>query len=67
MGDLGWRRLTLADISVASPVAEVGHMNLVMAPARYRRTISYTHAILARPSFAANIARESMMLTPKAA
>ena len=58
-------RLTLADISVASPFANFGHMNLAIDPARYPRTISYTQAILSRPSFAANIARETLMLAPK--
>ena len=57
-------RLTLADISVASPFANFGHMDLVIDPACYPRVTSFTQAILARPSFAANIARETRMLSP---
>ena len=57
-------RLTLADLSVASPFANFRHMDLAIDPARYPRVLSYTQAILSRPSFAPMIARESAMLAP---
>ncbi len=57
-------RLTLADISVASPFANFRHMNLAIDPSRYPRVISFTTTILSRPSFAPMIAREAKMLVP---
>ena len=57
-------RLTLADLSVASPFANFRHMDLLIDPARYPKTIAYTQAILSRPSFAPMIAREAKMLAP---
>ena len=60
-------RLTLADLSVASPFANFRHMDLVIDPARYPRILSYTQAILSRPSFAPHIEREAKMLAPAAA
>ena len=57
-------RLTLADLSVASPFANFHHMDLLIDPARFPKTIAYTQAILARPSFAPMIAREAKMLAP---
>ena len=55
-------RLTLADLSVASPFANFRHMDLAIDPARYPRIVAYTEAILARPSFAPLVAREAAML-----
>ena len=55
-------RITLADISVASPFANFAHCGCVIDAARYPRTVAYTSAILARPSFADSIARETAFL-----
>jgi len=54
--------LTLADISVASPFANFRHLELSLDPERYPRTIAYVERILARPSFAAWIDRETAFL-----
>ncbi len=55
-------RLTLADISVASPFANFRHLNIAIDPARYPSLKAYVEAILARPSFAPWIARETAFL-----
>ena len=55
-------RLTLADISVASPFANFRHMDLAIDPARYPRILSYSGAILSRPSFAPLVERETAFL-----
>ncbi len=55
-------RLTIADIAVASPFANLRHVGVVIDAARYPRTIDYVEAILARPSFAPMIAAESQMI-----
>ncbi len=55
-------RLTLADISVASPFANFRHMKLTIDATRYPRIIRYTNAILSRPSFAPMVARETAFL-----
>lgn len=49
-------RLTLADIAVASPFANFGHLGLDLS--RWPRAKAYADAILARPSFARIVARE---------
>ena len=54
--------LTLADISVASPFANFRHLELSLDPERYPRTIAYVERILARPSFAVWIDRETAFL-----
>ncbi|HKC02938.1 MAG TPA: glutathione S-transferase family protein [Sphingomicrobium sp.] len=54
--------LTLADIAVASPFANFRHMNTVLDPERYRRTIAYVARILDRPSFKAMVERETAIL-----
>ena len=59
-------RLTLADIAVASPFANFAHCGVTLDPARYPRTVAYTEAILARPSFAGSIARETAFLAKTA-
>lgn len=51
-------RLTLADIAVASPFANLAHIDRAIDPARWPRTHRYTEAILARPSFAGVIEQE---------
>lgn len=51
-------RLTLADLAVASPFANLGHIGVVIDKARWPKTVAYLEAILARPSFATWIERE---------
>lgn len=55
-------RLTLADISVASPFANFRHLNLAFDPNRHPKLKAYVEAILARPSFAPWIERETAFL-----
>jgi glutathione S-transferase len=55
-------RLTLADLSVASPFANLGHLKVVIDESRYPRTLAFTRAILSRPSFAPYIERETAFL-----
>jgi glutathione S-transferase len=55
-------RLTLADIAVANPFANFGHCGVGVEPARYPKTVAYVASILARPSLAPHIARESAYL-----
>lgn len=55
-------RLTLADISVASPFVNYAHCQVGPDPARWPRTCAYLDAILARPSFAPMIAGEKQMV-----
>jgi len=60
-------RLTLADIAVASPFANLKHLDIAMDPARHPKVKAYVEAILARPSFAPWIARETAFLERTAA
>jgi len=60
-------RLTLADIAVASPFANLLHLNVALDPKRHPRLKAYVEAILARPSFAPWIARETAFLEKTAA
>jgi len=55
-------RLTLADIAVASPFANLGHMDVLVCGERYPRVRAYVDAILARPSFAPWVERERAFL-----
>lgn len=55
-------RLTLADISVASPFANFRHTNTNVDPERYPRTVAYVDRILARPSLSGWIEREAALL-----
>ena len=55
-------RLTLADISVASPFANLQHLNVAVDPARHPKVKAYVENILARPSFAPLIASETAFL-----
>ena len=55
-------RLTLADLSVASPFVNLGHLGIAIDPEIYPRTARYAAAILARPSFASLIERETAFL-----
>lgn len=55
-------RLTLADVAVAGPFANLSHLKVEVDPDRWPKTWAYTKRILARPSFAPWIARESAFL-----
>lgn len=55
-------RLTLADIAVAGPFANLAHCGVAIAEARYPKVTAYVGAILARPSFASFITRETAYL-----
>jgi glutathione S-transferase len=59
--------ITLADISVASPFANLGHLDIKPDEARYPRTLAYVKTILSRPSFAPWIERERAFLEKTAA
>jgi glutathione S-transferase len=66
----GWLvedRLTLADISVASPFANLKHLNVAIDPARHPKVLAYVEKILARPSFAPMIEQEARFLERTAA
>jgi glutathione S-transferase len=54
-------RLTLADIAVASPFANMAHAGVLIDSAKYPKVAGYTQAILARPSFATVIEAEKKM------
>lgn len=54
--------ITLADISVASPFANLEHLCVELDPARHPRTKAYVEGILARPSFSHWIEREKALL-----
>ncbi len=55
-------RLTLADIAVASPFVNFHHLRVAVDPGIYPKLSAYAAALLARPSFAPLIARESGFL-----
>ena len=59
--------LTLADIAVASPFANLTHLDCKIDRERHGRTRAYVERILARPSFATWIARETAFLAKTAA
>jgi glutathione S-transferase len=56
-------RLTLADIAVASPFATLGCIGVAANAGRHPRTAAYVEAILARPSFAAIIAKDQAVVS----
>lgn len=60
-------RLTLADIAVASPFANLKHIHVGIDPQRHPKVVAYVEKILARPSFAPLIAREAAFLERTAA
>ena len=55
-------RITLADISVASPFVNLRHLGIALDEARWPKAAAYVAAILARPSFAGWIERETAFL-----
>ena len=61
-GHLVEDRLTLADIAVASPLANLDHAGCPLDRARYPRIAAFADAILSRPSFAPYIAKEKRFL-----
>jgi glutathione S-transferase len=60
-------RLTLADLAVASPFANFGHLGIETDKARHPRTAAFVGRILSRPSFRPWIERESAFLETTAA
>ena len=59
-------RITLADIAVASPFANLNHAGCVVNPTTHPRTYAYVEMILARPSYAGMIAKEKAMFAAQA-
>jgi glutathione S-transferase len=55
-------RLTLADIAIASPLANLSYMGMRIDDGRYPRLARFVENILARPSFAPWIERETAMM-----
>ena len=55
-------RITLADIAVASPFANLEHLCVKLDPARHPRTRAYVESILERPSFKGWVEREKTFL-----
>ena len=60
-------RLTLADIAVASPFANLRHLGVAIDSAKYPKVARYADAILSRPSFAPWVEREAAFLERTAA
>ena len=60
-------RITLADISVASPFANLGHAGCPVNASTHPKAAAYVDAILARPSYAGIIAKERAMLSGRQA
>jgi glutathione S-transferase len=59
--------ITLADLAVASPFANLAHMDVDIDGVRFPLTVAYVQRILARPSFAPWIERETALLARQAA
>lgn len=55
-------RLTLADLAVASPFANLRHLSVDIDAERRPRLASYVERMLARPSFSDYVARETRFL-----
>jgi glutathione S-transferase len=55
-------RLTLADIAMASPFANLRHLEIKLDRGRHPKTIAYVERILARPSFAPLIEKEIALM-----
>ena len=55
-------RLTLADISVASPFVNLQHLNCTLDASRHPKTVAYMERILSRPSFQPMIEKEVKFL-----
>ena len=59
--------ITLADIAVASPFANLAHLGCDICPERHGRVRAYVESILSRQSFAPWIEREAAVLAQQAA
>lgn len=59
--------ISLADIAVASPFANLGHLHCEIDEQRHGRVQAYVRSILSRPSFATWIEREAAFLAKQAA
>jgi len=59
--------ITLADLAVASPFANLAHLCCEICPERHGRVRAYVESILSRPSFAPWIERETAFLAMQAA
>jgi len=59
-------RLTLADLAVASPFANLDHLGCAIDGSRYPRVCAFVGRMLARPSFAGWIEREKSLLAKMA-
>jgi len=55
-------RLTLADLAVASPFANLDHLGIRVDASKYPKTAAFVAAMHARPSFARLIAKEKAFL-----
>lgn len=55
-------QLTLADLAVASPFANLAHCEVAVDPAKYPRIIRYTQKMLTRSSLSAMVERERAFL-----
>jgi glutathione S-transferase len=55
-------RLTLADVAVASPFANLRHLSVAIDPARWPKVTDYVGRILDRPSFKACTEKETAFL-----
>jgi len=55
-------RLTLADIAVASPFVNMGHVGCAINPTTHPKAFGYVEAILARPSYAGVVAKEKAIV-----
>jgi glutathione S-transferase len=60
-------RITLADIAIASPFANFSHLGIERDDRRHGRVYAYVDSVLARPSFAPWIERESAFLVKEPA
>ncbi|HEX9964902.1 MAG TPA: glutathione S-transferase family protein [Allosphingosinicella sp.] len=68
--DSGWLvgdGITLADIAVATAFANFRHLGLTLDPARYPKVAAFAERMLARPSFAGWVERETAFLQKTAA
>lgn len=66
-GFLVGNRITLADLAVASPFANIRHADVTLDRERYPRFSAWVEVILERPSFATWVGRETRMLERLAA
>jgi len=60
-------KLSLADIAVAGPFANLQHLKIEVDEGRWPNTAAFTRRILSRPSFAPWVAREAAFLAKTAA